>query len=133
MDYLRGNILGHAQDEDLVTIAPKIDKREARIDWQRPAREIFCQIRGLAMGPAAYTERDSKNLKIHVAQIHASALGQTQGQIPGQIIDVGQQSFRVACGTGSIEVLELQPESKPRMKASDYLRGYPLKFGQIFQ
>lgn len=137
MDYLRGNILGHRQDEALVTIAPKIDKREARIDWHRPAREIFCQIRGLAMGPAAFTERDSKNLKIHLAQIHAvtpapSSSGQIPGQIPGQIIDVGQQSFRVACGTGSLEVLELQPESKPRMKTSDYLRGYPLKVGQIF-
>jgi methionyl-tRNA formyltransferase len=140
MDYLRGNILGHAQDESLVTIAPKIDKAEARIDWRRSAREIFCQVRGLAMGPAAFTQRDSKNLKIHRAQLHTSphqaqlgqVAGQILGQMPGEIIDVGQQSFRVACGTGSLEVLELQPESKPRMKTSDYLRGYPLAIGQIF-
>lgn len=128
MDYLRGHIIGHPQDETLVTIAPKIAKTEARIDWTRPAREIFCQIRGLAMGPSAFAVRDSKNLKFHKVQMRV--LGHVN-KTPGEIIDVGQQSFVVACGSDALEVLELQPESKSKMSAADYLRGYPAKVGDL--
>ena len=134
MDYLRGNILGQSQDENLVSLAPKIAKSEARIHWQQAAREIFCQIRGLAMGPAAYTQRAAKNLKIHKVKMHSGIIPtQTAAKAyqPGEIIDVGQQSFVVACGSEAIEVLELQPESKAKMLVSDYLRGHPLKVGEI--
>ena len=128
MDYVRGHIIGHVQDESLVSIAPKISKTEARIDWKRPAREIFCQIRGLAMGPSAFAMRDSKMLKIHRTQIRA--LNKIV-KAPGEIIDVGQQSFVVACGTDALEILEIQPESKAKMLTADYLRGYPAKVGEF--
>ena len=128
MDYLRGHAIGQPQDEAQVSIAPKISKAEARINWKLSAREIFCQIRGLAMGPQAYAMRDSKSLKIHRVQIQAL---KNMGKAPGEIVDVGQQSFVVACGSGALEVLELQPESKAKMMTADYLRGYPAKVGEV--
>ncbi len=128
MDYIRGHIIGHAQDESLVTVAPKISKAEARINWALPAREIFCLIRGLAMGPTPYAMRDSKMLKIHKVQIRALS---KLAKAPGEIIDVGQQSFVLACGSDALEVLELQPESKAKMLTADYLRGYPAKVGEF--
>ena len=80
------------------------------------------------MGPSAFAVRDSKNLKIHRVQI----IGLKRlAKGPGEILDVGQQSFVVACGTDALEVLELQPESKAKMLTADYLRGYPLKIGEF--
>ncbi len=128
MDYLRGHIIGHAQDDSQVTLAPKISKAEARIDWQLSAREIMCHIRGLAMGPHAYALRDAKMLKIHRVQVRAL---NKISKAPGEIIDVGQQSFVLACGSDALEVLELQPESKSKMLTADYLRGYPAKVGEF--
>jgi len=129
MDYLRGNIMGHSQNESEVSFAPKIAKAEAHIDWRKSAREIFCLVRGLTMGPIAYTQRDGKNLKIHKVQIRP----EKHGRSPGEIIDIGGDSFTVACGSESIEVLELQPESKAKMRASEYLRGYPIKARELLQ
>ena len=129
MDYLRGNLQPVPQDESLVTIAPKIDKAEARIDWKLPARTIFNRIRGLAMGPSAYTVRAGQMLKVHKTRVVSNEARQASA---GQIVDVTSQSFQVACGQGILEVLEVQPESRSRQTVSDYLRGYPLKVGESF-
>src|SRR5262249_20870209 len=65
MDYLRGNLSAIPQDPSKVTLAPKIDKQEAEIDWNWPAHKIHNLVRGLNMGPVAQTRRDGKILKIH--------------------------------------------------------------------
>ncbi|MES2857137.1 MAG: methionyl-tRNA formyltransferase, partial [Bdellovibrionota bacterium] len=50
-DYLRGHLNPVPQDEALVTIAAKIDKAEALIDWSLPAKAVHDKVRGLQMGP----------------------------------------------------------------------------------
>src|SRR5690606_31610628 len=65
MDYLRGNLVPHPQDEQLVTYASKIEKSEGQIDWSKSASQIQRQVRALNMGPGTYTIRNSKILKIH--------------------------------------------------------------------
>jgi methionyl-tRNA formyltransferase len=128
MDFLRGNLSGKVQDESLVTYAAKIEKSESRIDWKRPARDIFNHVRGLKMGPIAYTERSGEMLKIHKTRAHESSASSSAA--PGEILEVSSTSFTVACSQGSLEVLEIQPASKAKMKVADYLRGYPLKKGE---
>lgn len=126
MDYLRGNLAGTEQDETLVTYASKIDKAEAKIDWNRPARDVFNHIRGLKMGPIAFTERAGEPLKIHKTR----ALDKGGNSAPvGTVLSVESSSFFVACSQGQLEVLEVQPASRAKMSVADYLRGYPLKPG----
>lgn len=129
MDYLRGNLTPVPQNESQVTIAPKIEKSEARIDWSRSAKEIFNQIRGLAMGPCAYAVRNGQSVKLHKTRVV-----QEQGEngTPGQVTRVDSNSFHVACSQGVLEVLEVQPESRSRQAVSEYLRGYPLQPGDQF-
>jgi len=126
MDYLRGNLQPVPQDETAMTLAPKIDKGEGKIDWTQPARVIFNRIRGLAMGPVPFAMRAGVPLKIHKTRVisEASASG-----VPGQVLRVDSGSFQVACGQGVLEVLEVQPESRARQSVADYLRGYPLQSG----
>ncbi len=130
MDYLRGNLQPVPQDEATMTLAPKIDKSEAKIDWSKPARVIFNRIRGLAMGPAPFAVRAGAPLKIHKTRVVAET-GATGA--PGQVLRVDSGSFQVACGQGLLEVLEVQPESRSRQTVADYLRGYPLQSGDRFE
>jgi methionyl-tRNA formyltransferase len=121
MDYLRGNLTPLAQDESLVTIAPKIEKSEAQIDWSLSAREVHNKVRGLQMGPFASSTLDGRAVKIHRTMIvsESGASGE-----PGQIISQHASGFHVACGAGVVDVLEVQPESKPRMTAAAFAKGY---------
>lgn len=126
MDYLRGNLIPVPQDESLVTIAPKIEKTEARLNWSQSAAEIHNRVRGLQMGPFAYTTRAGAGLKIHRTRVIEGAAA------PGSLVVEGP-SLIVGCGVGRLELLDVQPESRSRMSAVDYLRGYPVKDGDRFE
>ena len=120
MDYLRGHLNPVEQDESGVTTAPKIDKAEARINWSLSAREIHNKIRGLQMGPFAFSTLDGKDVKLHRSMI-ISETGKSAE--PGKILDHAD-GVHVACGAGVLNLLEVQPESKARMPASGFALGY---------
>ncbi|GFE66390.1 methionyl-tRNA formyltransferase [Litoreibacter roseus] len=104
------------QPEDGVTYAEKIDKAEARVDWSLPAKEIDRKIRGLSPFPGAWCEVDGARVKLL-----RSKLTSGNGQ-PGKVLD----GFRIACGTGAIEVLEAQRDGKRAMTALEFLKGTEL-------
>jgi len=78
MDYLRGNLVAIAQDESLVTVAPKIDKLESEINWTSSAKAIDGKIRGFVYGPGTYTWLQGKKLKIHKARLTETQTHQRQ-------------------------------------------------------
>ena len=130
MDYVRGNLAALPQDESQVTLAPKIEKSEGLVDWKLSAREIFNRLRGLQLGPGAFTVRDGKRLKlIKVVPLDS---GKANAQ-PGTVLEVAGDSFVVACGVDSLRVTEVQPESKGAMPAAEYLRGHALHIGEQFK
>lgn len=128
MDYMRGNLHAVPQDESKVTFAPKIEKSEAMINWSWPAEKIMNLVRGLAMGPVAQTTRDGKILKFHKVR----AVNGPSSMRPGQVASVTEKSLIVQCGQGSLDLLEIQPESRAKMPIGEYLRGYPVKPGDVF-
>lgn len=133
MDYLRGHLIPQAQDEALVTIAPKIDKKESRIDWSKSARDVHNLVRGLAMGPLPYGVRDGQMLKIFDTRVIDD--GAPNGA-PGSfraVKDGDQMRLEVNCGRGVLSVGEVQPESRSRMSVADYLRGHPADGGGVFE
>lgn len=62
---------------------------------------------------------DGKRIKIHKTKL-ADACGQA-----GEIVSL--EPFIVACGSGAIEILELQPEGKKKMNVADFLRGHKIE------
>ena len=112
------------QPQEGVTYAEKIDKAEAAIDWSNDAAEIDRQIRGLSPFPGAWTTHSGRRLKFLACR---RAQARPDGAAAGSVID----GLTIACGTGAIEVTELQPEGKPRMAAADFLRGTDLPAGTI--
>ncbi|MEM9639775.1 MAG: methionyl-tRNA formyltransferase [Pseudomonadota bacterium] len=109
------------QPREGVTYADKIDKSEARLDWQRPAAEVDRLIRGLSPFPGAWTMDGETRIKIL-----ASRFAQGQGQA-GTIL---HDPLRVVCGAGAVELLRLQRAGKGVQDADTFLRGWPMPEGK---
>ena len=118
----RGKLQLTKQSEDGVTYAAKIEKAEARIDWNRPAREVLRHIHGLSPFPGAWCEMALEGEQVRV-KILRCELAAGSGA-PGDLLD---DRLTVACGDGAIRILELQRAGKAPMKADVFLRGTPLK------
>jgi methionyl-tRNA formyltransferase len=100
-----------------ITYARKIDKRETRIDWSRPATELERVVRAFRPAPGASTLAAGVELKIwRVRMVDGPPLA------PGEVTD----GLVVGCGEGALEILELQRAGGRRLGASDFLRGHPL-------
>ena len=130
MDYLRGNLAGTSQDESQVTYAKKIEKSESEISWKKSAHEIHNKVRAFTMGPGTFVPYQGKKLKIHRTQL--VSLNEKKND-PGTIVEVRSKSFVIQCGQGLIEILEVQPESRNRISAEDFLKGQNLTARTLFQ
>ena len=125
MDYLRGNLAPIPQEHELATFAKKIDKSEAEINWSLPAEKIHNKVRAFVMGPGTWTMLNGKKIKIHRTRYCP-----VEEKYPaGTISEIGLEQISVSTGAGILEILELQPESRSRMKVTEFLAGHPLKVG----
>ena len=118
----RGRLQLTKQSDGGVTYAAKIDKAEARIDWNQPARAVLRHIHGLSPFPGAWCEMPLDGAPARV-KILRCALAEGAGA-SGQLLD---DHLAVACGEGSLRILELQRAGGKPMKAEEFLRGTPLK------
>jgi methionyl-tRNA formyltransferase len=118
----RGKLQLTPQSREGVTYAAKIEKSEARIDWNRPAREVLRHIHGLSPFPGAWCEIPIEGAAARV-KILRCELADGSGA-PGDLLD---DRMTVACRQGALRILELQRAGKQPMKAEEFLRGTPLK------
>jgi methionyl-tRNA formyltransferase len=114
------------QDHSRATLAPKIEKEEARIRWTAPARQTFNQIRAFDPWPGAFTLLAGRILKLFRPRLIEGGAQEP----PGTIVRASHEGLRVAASQGYLLVREAQMESRPRMRVSDFLRGNPLASGE---
>jgi methionyl-tRNA formyltransferase len=120
------------QDEALVTFASNISREQERIDWNKDARSIYNQVRGLHPWPVAYTTFEDANFKIWWAQVGETA----NSAAPGEVVRIEKDFFEIATGEGgSLRILDCQPAGKKRMPADEFLRGTgsKLQIGDRFE
>jgi methionyl-tRNA formyltransferase len=123
----RGSLDFTPQSEDGVTYAKKIDKAEARIDWNKDAREVHNIIRGLSPFPGAWfeVELNGKNVRIKVLRAEHVAAGGARGTV----LD---DQLTIACGADAVRLLTVQREGKSAMDAPTFLRGTGDLQGKVF-
>lgn len=115
------------QEHSTATYAPMLTRAIEKIDWQKSAWEIHNLVRGLNPWPGAYGFHQGKGLKIWQTRIFPETVTQQPGRV---LYHAG--SVIVGTGNGNIELLEVQPESKRRMSAGEYIRGYgSMEFVQL--
>ena len=118
------------QDDSKSSYAAKITKEDGILDFNRPANELSCLIRGLSPFPYAYCKNGDTMLKITDARSSGS---RPQNATCGEVVSLANGEITVACGEGSLRILGVFPESKKRMRAIDYVNGGKIHVGDILR
>jgi methionyl-tRNA formyltransferase len=125
--YLDGQIQPGPQPVAGVSYARKILKQDGLMDWKKPARELWNQVRGLVPWPGAFTRLPGNTgvtLKIWRAEIVDATAA------PGEILRADSSGVVVGCGESALGVLLLQREGARRLTPQQFLTGCPLRAGQ---
>ncbi len=121
-----GTIKREKQDNALAVYAPMLDKSMCPIDWSKSAQEVHNQIRGLCPWPVATTVLNGKVLKVYASLL----CGETISGKAGEVLESGKKLV-VACGSGAIELTQVQYDGGKRMAAQDFLRGHSVEVGEM--
>ena len=123
-----GSAKATPQDESRASHAPMLSKELSPMDWEKTARQLHDQVRGLFPWPSAVAVLDDIRCKI----IRTSLINEETDQQPGTVLQADKKGLRVACGDGGVlEIMELQPDGKKVMAAAAFLMGHPIKTGTV--
>ena len=106
-----------------ITYAHKIDKAEAKIDWQATAAAVRNHIHGLSPFPGAWFYCKGERVKVLSAQVAMDKVGTA-----GTVLE-SESDLTIACGTGALHLLKLQRAGKTPMDVKTFLRGFPITEG----
>ena len=110
----KGNSKFVEQLHSEATYAKKINKKEAKIDWNSNADKIVAHIHGLNPNPGAWFEFQKERIKVWKAKKLL-----LNGR-PGTVLN---ENLTVACQSNSIQILEIQREGKNKQSTKDFLLG----------
>jgi methionyl-tRNA formyltransferase len=124
----RGPVVETVQDDRLATYAPKLEKSESPIDWDRPAHEIHNRVRGLQPWPMASTTIHAVRCVIH----RTGMTDQISDARAGTVVDASGDVLSVATGDcRTLRILSVQPEGRRVMTAREFLSGRKLVPGML--
>ncbi|MDR1656626.1 MAG: methionyl-tRNA formyltransferase [Deltaproteobacteria bacterium] len=107
------------QNEQQSTINRLMTKKDGRIDFSRPARQLANLINGVDPWPGAQVTAEGKIFKLYGARAWEGA------GTPGQILGLSPESrLKVGTAEGILTIDELQPEGRIRLSASEFIQGY---------
>ena len=121
-----GNATFTPQDPTRATYARKIRKERGAIDWSKPAVEIERAVRAFNPWPLARL-RDPKGRELNV--LAAQVVERNESAEPGTVLEADER-FVVACGSGALELLEVQVAGKRAMHTAEFLRGARMSKGE---
>ncbi|WP_369942709.1 methionyl-tRNA formyltransferase [Xanthomonas medicagonis] len=100
-----------------VTYAHKLDKAQARLDWQQPATQLALRVRAFNPWPITEAVLAGERVRVH----GAVALDLAHAQPPGTVLAASKQGIDIACGQGALRLRVLQREGGKAITAADYL------------
>lgn len=114
-----GTVTREKQNEREATLAPILKKEDGRIDWSRPAQQIYNRLRGFTPWPGAYTSFRGQAILITRAKPAVSL------EIAIGALHSSDRRLLVGCGDNTtLELFEVQPAGKKRMSVDAFLNGY---------
>ncbi|MGD1044180.1 MAG: methionyl-tRNA formyltransferase [Bacteroidota bacterium] len=116
------------QNDSLACSAPKIFKNDCCIDWKKSSQQVHDFIRGLSSYPASWTMHKGKTIKIYRTKIT-----EAQSKASGIVLQRTNDTLLVGTGNGAVSILEIQQEGKRRLGIEEFLRGYTIEEGELFE
>ena len=126
---IRKGVKPTAQPTAGITLAPKISKEMAKLDWKLGADAIMRKVRALDDRPGTWSTFNEERIGIH--RLTESLLSNTL-KTPGEVALV-ENSLLIRCQDSTLEISEVTPAGKKRMKGSDFARGARLSGGDRFE
>lgn len=129
-----GNLEPLTQTESDTVYAPRLQKTDGIIEWTKSAKQIHDHIRAFQPWPKTFTwfrhaDRKPQRILIHQTEV----IDQATSESAGGILSADETQVLVATGDGILNIIELQPEGKRRMSASDFMHGHALQPGDRFE
>jgi methionyl-tRNA formyltransferase len=124
---LAGQLVATPQDHARATLAPLLSKDDGAVEWSRPARDLHNLVRGFSPWPGAFTWLHGTRLKLLSTQVCDE---HTKHSTPGELLALSRDGIDVACGEGSLRLIELQLEGAKRLRAAEFSAGRRLEVGQ---
>lgn len=119
-DILEGKLLAVEQDESQATYAPKIQTKDAEIDWRLPAAELARRVRAYNPFPGAFFFADESRIKVwRSTAVNGDAA-------PGTVLQSDRDGLVVACGDGALRLDELQLPGKRRATHQEFMGQFDL-------
>lgn len=109
------------QSEIGIIYAPKIEKSESKINWDKSAIEIDRQIRGLSPFPGAWFDDGEQRIKVLMSEVVEGSGS------PGEILN----HVSIACQSGAVKLTRLQRAGKTAMDTQDFLLGYSFPYSKL--
>ena len=117
----RGSCRPRPQPRRGVSLAPKVDPAEARLDFTAPAARVVNAVRAFTPSPGAWTTFRGRRLK--VARAALAPEGSALGLEPGRLHVGGWGRLLVGTGDGAVELVTVQPEGRRPMAGEEFARG----------
>lgn len=120
------------QDHAQATHVKKLEREHGHVDWSRSAVEIERTVRAFNPWPGTFCLLPGEGgraaqLKLHRARVAGDAEACPVG---GTVISATGRLL-VSCGSGVLELLEVQMEGRKRLSAAEFLRGQPVEAGTL--
>jgi methionyl-tRNA formyltransferase len=131
-----GSIAPKPQEHAKASYAPMLKKEDGRIDWKRPAKEIYNRMRGFAPWPGAYTTFRGQTCHVWAEPVSKEGdVGLPNGAgggVPATLFTEKNELF-IWCGDATVLRLGLvKVEGRKPVKAADFANGARLKSGERF-
>lgn len=127
-----GGLTRVRQPDQGITYAHKIEKHEAMIDWTLSAAVIERRIRAFNPFPGAAGLLAGEPVKFWLASA-LPGYPMPEGAVPGQVLAVGPQGVDIAAGEGVLRAARLQKPGGKALDVAEFLRGFALQPGMVFQ
>lgn len=128
----QGTLDARPQPAQGVTYAEKLSKAEARIQWSGSAMEIDRRVRAFNPWPVAEVRLGEEPVKFWRSRVD-TARAAPVGVAPGTVLGLASDALEVACGTGVLQVLELQRAGRRAVGARDFANALGTESEVVFQ
>jgi methionyl-tRNA formyltransferase len=113
-----GTLLPEPQPAEGISLAPRIEPADARVDWALPAHVVDRRVRGVTPAPGAWTTWRGDRLRLGPVEPLPSSLALAPGEV-----SVGATGVLVGTGRGTVRLGDVQPAGKRVLPAADWARG----------
>ncbi|OAB46473.1 methionyl-tRNA formyltransferase [Paenibacillus antarcticus] len=127
---LEGEVTRIPQNDDEATYSPNLKREDEQIDWNRSARDIYNQVRGLVPFSGAFTMWEDEVFKIWAAT-PSPETSSHDSILAGTVLQLNERGIEVKTGDGSIWLTKVQPSGKKVLEVDAFIRGTSMVEGTV--